>query len=191
MKLKLILCILLILVFGCEFENSKQTYLQPKENTDDCILSSEIKWDSTDIEDDSTIYDSRLQISPFIAEDIDLFEKEADSVHLQMLQVNDIDYTLKKIYNNNSYIIFVESPKYGKSLLEAYILDPSISLANHIKIGDKKQDLEIYYHRNIKSKTIFIIDESEFTEIKIHLKEQKIVKITFICYEIENQLGLL
>jgi histidinol phosphatase-like enzyme len=76
-------------------------------------------------------------------------------------------------------------------LLEAYILDPSISLANHIKIGDKKQDLEIYYHRNIKSKTIFIIDESEFTEIKIHLKEQKIVKITFICYEIENQLGLL
>ena len=94
------------------------------------------------------------------------------------------------MYYHDSYLLFAESDEYGNSLLQAVIFDTLISLTNHVRVGNERKQLETYYQRNIKCDTIHIIDESEFTEIKVYMKHDVIYKIIFICYECENELGI-
>lgn len=179
-------------MYSCNFQNTRQTNFQLRENSHNHKLTlNEMEWDSTVMENDSTIYDSRLQALPFTNATIECFEKHADSISHQKIQVYDRTYNLKKIYYHDSYMLFAENDEYGKSLIVAVISDTIISLANHIKVGMGKNQLEVYYNRNIKRDTIYLIDESEFTEIKIHIKHDVIYKIIFVCYECENELGLL
>ena len=189
MKTASIICLLIALAFGCSSQNTQQTNSRQEENA----INHEptLNWDSTFMENDSTIYDSQLQTSPFTNSTIEWLENNADSINNHKIQAGERTYNLKKMCYHDSYMLFAESDEYGKSLLSAVISDTLISLSNHIKVGDERKKLEAYYHRKIKCDKIRFIDESEFTEVIIYLKKDAICKIIFVCYECENELGLL
>ena len=192
MRKMLFIIYFVVLMFGCGSTNTKKSDSLKKEISENYEPTfNEIEWDSTIMENDSTIYDSQLQLSPFTKWAFECFKNNSDSIINHEIQVYDRTYNLKKVYYHDSYMLFAESDEYGNSLLQAVIFDTLIPLKNHIRVGSERKQLETYYQRNIKCDTIRIIDESEFTEIKIYMKHDVIYKIIFICYECENELGLL
>lgn len=191
MKKNQVVVLFIVLICSCSCTNTQEIDFHKKENfQNDGLIFNEKEWDSTIMENDSTIYDSRLQMSPFTNGAFEWFEKNSDSISNQKIQVCDRTYNLKKMYYHDSYLLFAESDEYGNSLLQAVIFDTLISLTNHVRVGNERKQLETYYQRNIKCDTIHIIDESEFTEIKVYMKHDVIYKIIFICYECENELGI-
>ena len=184
-------CILMLcaMLLGCGSKNV-QTDSQQEGTAINGPVCLEIEMDSTQYENDSTIYDARLQEHPFTTDALELFEKNADSISSRKIQVYDRTYLLKKVCYHDSYLLFAENAEYGTSLLEAVISDTLMPLSNHIRVGHDRKKLETYYHRSIKQDVIRFVDESEFTEVKIYMKQDVIRKIIFVCYECENELGL-